>query len=105
MIIIILIRQYDVVQYSYMYIIYSYYFYICISVFDHWLWKVESFNLNDKSVVDSLKSVVYLRGDVIYKAGTESDCMYFIASGTVALITFAGKEVSIWKHTHIYIYI
>jgi CRP-like cAMP-binding protein len=56
--------------------------------------KNESFNLDDKFVVDSLKSVIYLQGDIIYKARTESDCMYFIASGTVALITFAGKEVS-----------
>jgi len=38
--------------------------------------------------------VIYLQGDIIYKARTEGDCMYFIVSGTVALITFAGKEVS-----------
>ncbi|XP_014489346.1 PREDICTED: potassium/sodium hyperpolarization-activated cyclic nucleotide-gated channel 2-like [Dinoponera quadriceps] len=40
-----------------------------------------------------LKPVIYLEEDVIYKAGTESDCMYFIASGTVVLITFSGKEI------------
>lgn len=37
--------------------------------------------------------MIYLKGDIIYKAGTEGDCMYFIASGTVTLITFSGKEV------------
>ncbi|XP_046820125.1 rap guanine nucleotide exchange factor 4-like [Vespa crabro] len=31
--------------------------------------------------------------DVIYKYREEGDCMYFIASGTVALITFWGKEI------------
>jgi len=41
-----------------------------------------------------LKPVIYLKGDVIYKAGIEGDCMYFIASGTIVLITFSGKEVS-----------
>lgn len=42
-----------------------------------------------------MKPVIYLEGDVIYKAGTESDCMYFVASGTVALIAFSGREVSV----------
>lgn len=37
--------------------------------------------------------IIYLKEDIIYKAGTEGDCMYFIASGTVTLITFSGKEV------------
>ncbi|XP_067213505.1 potassium/sodium hyperpolarization-activated cyclic nucleotide-gated channel 2-like isoform X2 [Linepithema humile] len=49
-------------------------------------------NLISDTLSNSFKSVIYLQGDVIYKAGTESDCMYFIANGTVALITFAGKE-------------
>ncbi|XP_043667146.1 uncharacterized protein LOC122628686 isoform X2 [Vespula pensylvanica] len=31
--------------------------------------------------------------DIIYKCHDEGDCMYFIASGTVALITFWGKEI------------
>lgn len=37
--------------------------------------------------------VIYLEKDIIYTAGIEGDCMYFIASGTVTLITFSGKEV------------
>lgn len=40
-----------------------------------------------------MKPVIYLAGDIIYKASTDSDCMYFIASGTVVLITFSGREV------------
>ncbi|XP_032683147.1 potassium/sodium hyperpolarization-activated cyclic nucleotide-gated channel 1-like [Odontomachus brunneus] len=40
-----------------------------------------------------LRLVIYLEEDVIYKAGTEGDCMYFIANGTVVLITFSGKEI------------
>ncbi|TGZ36864.1 Potassium/sodium hyperpolarization-activated cyclic nucleotide-gated channel 1 [Temnothorax longispinosus] len=44
-------------------------------------------------LTNSLKIVIYLKEDVIYKASTEGDCMYFIASGTVTLITFSGKEI------------
>ncbi|XP_036142943.1 potassium/sodium hyperpolarization-activated cyclic nucleotide-gated channel 1-like [Monomorium pharaonis] len=44
-------------------------------------------------LINSLKLIIYLKDDVIYEAGIESDCMYFIASGTVALITFSGKEI------------
>lgn len=40
-----------------------------------------------------LKSVIYLNEDIIYKSKTDGDCMFFIVSGTVALITFNGKEV------------
>lgn len=50
--------------------------------------------------VDLMKPVIYLTEDIIYKAGTHSDSMYFIASGTVVLITFSGKEVRYWKHIH-----
>ncbi|XP_020281977.1 potassium/sodium hyperpolarization-activated cyclic nucleotide-gated channel 1-like isoform X2 [Pseudomyrmex gracilis] len=44
-------------------------------------------------LISKLKSVIYLEEDVIYKFGTEGDCMYFIASGSVALITWSGKEI------------
>ncbi|KAG5314822.1 HCN1 protein, partial [Acromyrmex insinuator] len=44
-------------------------------------------------LINSLKPVIYLKGDVIYKASIEGEDMYFIASGTVALITFSGKEI------------
>ncbi|KAL6254947.1 hypothetical protein P5V15_014289 [Pogonomyrmex californicus] len=44
-------------------------------------------------LINSLKPVIYLKEDVIYKAGTEGDCMYIISSGTVVLITFSGKEI------------
>lgn len=47
-----------------------------------------------------MKPVIYLTEDIIYKAGTDSDSMYFIASGTVVLITFSGREVRDWKHLH-----
>ncbi|XP_043264895.1 potassium/sodium hyperpolarization-activated cyclic nucleotide-gated channel 1-like [Colletes gigas] len=40
-----------------------------------------------------LKPVIYLNEDVIYKSETEGDCMFFIISGTIALITFQGKEI------------
>lgn len=40
-----------------------------------------------------LKPVIYLNEDIIYKSKTDGDCMFFIVSGTVALITFNGKEV------------
>ncbi|CAK9817384.1 Tyrosine--tRNA ligase, cytoplasmic [Anthophora quadrimaculata] len=40
-----------------------------------------------------LKPVIYLNEDIIYKSETEGDCMFFIVSGTVALITFSGKEL------------
>ncbi|XP_043598302.1 tyrosine--tRNA ligase, cytoplasmic isoform X2 [Bombus pyrosoma] len=40
-----------------------------------------------------LKPVIYLNEDIIYKSKTDGDCMYFIVSGTVALITFNGKEI------------
>lgn len=58
-------------------------------------WKLEISILTiDWFIVDSLKPVIYLKEDIIYKAGIEGDCMYFIASGTVVLITFSGKEVT-----------
>ncbi|KAL0127600.1 hypothetical protein PUN28_003115 [Cardiocondyla obscurior] len=46
-----------------------------------------------RNLLSSLKMVIYLKDDVIYKAGTEGTYMYFIANGTVALITYSGKEI------------
>ncbi|XP_050592711.1 tyrosine--tRNA ligase, cytoplasmic isoform X2 [Bombus affinis] len=40
-----------------------------------------------------LKPIIYLNEDIIYKSKTDGDCMFFIVSGTVALITFNGKEI------------
>lgn len=44
-------------------------------------------------IVAHLKSEIYLPNDVIIKAGTLGDCMYFISSGTVAVSTPTGSEV------------
>ncbi|PBC27768.1 Potassium/sodium hyperpolarization-activated cyclic nucleotide-gated channel [Apis cerana cerana] len=45
------------------------------------------------NLMEILKPVIYLNEDIIYKSKTEGDCMFFIVSGTVALITFSGKEI------------
>ncbi|XP_068086411.1 potassium/sodium hyperpolarization-activated cyclic nucleotide-gated channel 1 [Anabrus simplex] len=44
-------------------------------------------------IVKCLHSEVLLANDVVMKAGTSGDCMYFISSGTVAIYTTSGKEV------------
>ncbi|KAK9716873.1 Cyclic nucleotide-binding domain [Popillia japonica] len=44
-------------------------------------------------IVSHLKSEIYLPNDILVKAGSEGDCMYFIASGTVAVSTPTGREV------------
>ncbi|XP_015174877.1 PREDICTED: potassium/sodium hyperpolarization-activated cyclic nucleotide-gated channel 1-like [Polistes dominula] len=46
-----------------------------------------------RNLIAVLKPVIYMETDVIYKYHEEGDCMYFIANGTVALITFWGKEI------------
>ncbi|XP_043274075.1 potassium/sodium hyperpolarization-activated cyclic nucleotide-gated channel 4-like [Venturia canescens] len=45
------------------------------------------------SIVAHLKFELYLPNDVIVKAGTQGDCMFFLANGTVAVLTPTGKEV------------
>lgn len=44
-------------------------------------------------VISSLKSEVFLPNDIIVKAGTPGDCMYFLETGTVSVLTKNGKEV------------
>lgn len=44
-------------------------------------------------IVSCLRSEVYLVNDVIIKANTPGDSMFFIASGTVAIYTTSGREV------------
>ncbi|KAI4455004.1 i[[h]] channel isoform e [Holotrichia oblita] len=45
------------------------------------------------NIVPCLRPEVFLPNDIIIKAGTMGDCMYFIYSGTVAVYTPTGKEV------------
>ncbi|XP_014224456.1 potassium/sodium hyperpolarization-activated cyclic nucleotide-gated channel 1-like [Trichogramma pretiosum] len=44
-------------------------------------------------IVALLKSEIFLVNDVIVKANQTGNCMYFIATGTVAIYTSSGKEV------------
>ncbi|XP_012522161.2 potassium/sodium hyperpolarization-activated cyclic nucleotide-gated channel 1 [Monomorium pharaonis] len=44
-------------------------------------------------IVKNLKFELYLPNDVIIKAGTQGDCMFFLSSGTVAVLTPTGKEM------------
>lgn len=44
-------------------------------------------------IVALLKSEIFLTNDVIMQAGQPGNCMYFIATGTVAIYTSSGKEV------------
>ncbi|XP_018318299.1 potassium/sodium hyperpolarization-activated cyclic nucleotide-gated channel 1 [Mycetomoellerius zeteki] len=46
-----------------------------------------------QSIVKNLKFELYLPNDVIIKAGTQGDCMFFLSSGTVAVLTPTGKEM------------
>ncbi|XP_045477532.1 potassium/sodium hyperpolarization-activated cyclic nucleotide-gated channel 1-like [Harmonia axyridis] len=44
-------------------------------------------------VLSHLKIEVFLPNDIIISAGSPAECMYFIASGTVAVTTASGREV------------
>ncbi|KAG5328367.1 HCN2 protein, partial [Acromyrmex charruanus] len=44
-------------------------------------------------IVDLLKSEIFLPNDIIVRVNEPGNCMYFIASGTVAIYTITGKEV------------
>lgn len=45
-------------------------------------------------LANHLKSKIYLGGDTIFTSRERANCMYFIESGTVAIYTQTGKEVS-----------
>lgn len=45
------------------------------------------------SLMGSLKNEVYLTNDVILRAGSRAECMFFIDKGTVAEVLATGKEV------------
>lgn len=45
-------------------------------------------------IVTNLKPELYLAKDMIIRAGTQGDCMFFLSSGTVSVLTPTGKEVS-----------
>lgn len=40
-----------------------------------------------------LRSEIFMTNDVLVRAGTHGDALYFIASGTVAVYNNVGKEV------------
>lgn len=44
--------------------------------------------------IAALKPAIYLSEDVIFKCEDEGNCMFFIGKGTLAVITYGGKEVS-----------
>lgn len=44
-------------------------------------------------IIALLKSEIFLTNDVIVRANQPGNCMYFIATGTVAIYTSSGKEV------------
>ncbi|XP_032682375.1 potassium/sodium hyperpolarization-activated cyclic nucleotide-gated channel 1-like [Odontomachus brunneus] len=46
-----------------------------------------------QSIVKNLKFELYLPNEVIIKAGSHGDCMFFLSSGTVAILTPTGKEI------------
>ncbi|KAB0800754.1 hypothetical protein PPYR_06493 [Photinus pyralis] len=44
-------------------------------------------------IVNCLRHDIFLPNDIIMKANTIGDCMYFLSSGTVCVITPTGREV------------
>lgn len=45
-------------------------------------------------IVASMRQEIFMTNDVVIKAHTIGDCMYFIGSGTVAIYSKTGREVS-----------
>lgn len=56
-------------------------------------------------VISNLKSEVFLPNDIIVKAGTPGDCMYFLETGTVSVLTRNGKEVIALQKNFLFIFI
>lgn len=46
-------------------------------------------------LVDTLHSEIFMSGDEIVRAGTRGNSLYFVSSGTVAVYTSRGKEVTV----------
>lgn len=44
-------------------------------------------------LVDAMHSEIFMPNDVLVKANSRGDALYFIASGTVAVYNNMGKEV------------
>lgn len=56
-----------------------------------------------QSIVKNLKFEIYLPNEVIVKAGSHGDCMFFLSSGTVAVLTPTGKEVGSLIHQFFFV--
>lgn len=50
-----------------------------------------------EEILHYLRPEIFLPNDLIVKAGADGDCMYFLASGTVAVISPSGKEVKYYR--------
>lgn len=44
-------------------------------------------------VITKLKTEIFLPNDIIIKAGSTADCMYFLGTGTCCVLTPSGREV------------
>lgn len=52
------------------------------------------------TILGCLKPEIYLRNDLLVRAGDIGECMYFIANGTVQVLSSKGAEV--WKiHSYV----
>lgn len=67
--------------------------YICVSMMEQVPILKDLPPTTGRNIVSSLHQEIFLPHDIIVKAGTSSDCMYFIHHGTVAVYTPTGKEV------------
>ncbi|XP_046753333.1 potassium/sodium hyperpolarization-activated cyclic nucleotide-gated channel 2-like [Diprion similis] len=55
------------------------------------LWNVPK--LLVASIITALKPEIFLRNEIVFKCDDDGNCMYFIGSGTLAVITYSGKEI------------